>query len=690
VKSILQKISFLLIPSGNRSEIVTVAIVIAILLAMIVPMPTRLLDILIAISISASIFLIVIALQLRDPLGLTSFPSLLLLTTLLRLSLSIASTRLILLDAHAGDIITAFGEVTVGGNLVVGLVIFVILTIVQFLVITKGAERVAEVSARFTLDGMPGKQMAIDMELRAGSLTADQARQKRAALSQETQFFGAMDGAMKFVKGDAIAGILIVIINIIGGLSVGVLQRGLPASEALHVYSILTIGDGLVAQIPALLTSLTAGMIVTRVSNSGPQGPMNIGQEIFEQVSNAPRAWTVSGAAIVIFGLVPGMPLHIFGVAGLGLIAVGTLRTQLAAKAASRADNGVQIVPNQEEFSITENYLFLFREAIFGDPVCLQMLNMARSIRNKLVLEYGMFLPPISVGPGKRSDSQDYEFMLDEVAVFSGAFKTEWFAVECQADVIEHIGSQEIVEERIEYSGRSRYWIPPRLKERFEQEGINPVPFWDVLSQRIEHVLWRTGYRYLGLQETQTLIGWLQSKYPDLTQELNRILPPVKLAEVLQKLLAERISIRNIRLIGETLVEWGQRERDTTILIECVRTALKRQICMEFASERTLYACLLDPEYEHLVRSSLRQTSYGTFINIDQEQSDLLIDGLQKVLYDHSGKPYKLVLLTAQDIRIHIRSLIEENFFAVPVLSYTEIASDYKVQPIGVIGQELE
>lgn len=686
----IKNLNSYLAPTGERAEMVMATIVIAVVITLILPLPPALLDVLIATNISVSAFLTVFSLQLRDVLQLTTFPSLLLLTTLFRLSLSVASTRLILLEAHAGHIIEAFGQVTVGGNLVVGLVIFLILTVVQFLVITKGSERVAEVGARFTLDGMPGKQMAIDMELRGNAITAEQARTRRAKVVQESQFFGAMDGAMKFVKGDALAGIIIMLTNMIGGLSIGVLQRGMAASDALRLYTILTVGDGLVAQLPALLTSLTAGLIVTRVSNASESGPLNIGREIMAQILSTPRAWISAGGAMCVFGLIPGMPTPIFMILAAGATGTGIYRIKKSREETSRAEAAEStVIQNKRDFDIVQHYVVQFGTHVTDVDRGKQIVNVIRAVRNALVSKYGMFLPTIEVDASVDLAPLDFQFSIDEIPVFKMAFDSGRIAAECDSGALTQLGITNFAEERMEFSDQRICWIDASDKERVERDGILCRAYAHLLAKRLETTFHRTGYRYLGIEEAQKISKWIATKYPELAKEMERTVPPSRLAEVLQRLIAERVSIRNVRVIVETLVEWSQRERDVTILAECVRCALRRQICDEFGQDNALTVFLVEPDLENMVRDSIRQTSYGNFVTLDQESIGLLLDSLRALLAAASDVR-KPVILTTQDVRPHLRKLFEEQFFDIPVISFNEVTPEYSVKTIGVIGGHAE
>ncbi len=675
-----------LLVGGGRSEFVMAAFIVAVVLTMIMPLPTALLDVLIAINISVSAFLIVMALQIKEPLQLTTFPALLLLTTLLRLSLSVASTRLILLDGDAGHIIDAFGSVTVGGNVVVGLVIFLILTVVQFLVITKGSERVAEVGARFALDGMPGKQMAIDMELRNNAISPEVARTRRAAVVQESQFFGSMDGAMKFVKGDAIAGIIILLTNLIAGLAIGITQRNMAAADALRVYSILTIGDGLVAQLPALLTSLTAGLIVTRVATSAVTGPTSIGAEIIDQFRSVPRAWIAAGGAILVFGLIPGMPFPVFALLAALSTGVGVYLMRLSLrleKGSAKKDSGM--IDNADDFGIVEHYELRTHTGERGRETVAAAINVARDVRNQLIDRYGMFLPPIKIKFDDVTPPGEFEFLCDESFMFGGFFNDTRSVVHCSLDRLTNAGITPSASSRVELSTRVRHWIDEAEVDAAKAAGIEVSSASTLYRSQMRTILLRTGYRFVGIQETHKIIGYVAARFPDLAKELDRVLPPSRMAEVLQRLVAERISIRNFRLVIETLVEWAQRERDAVLLTECVRAALRRQICEEFGVGDSINAYLLKPDTETLIRDSVRQTSYGSFVTLGWEQTQDFVSQIERLLEGRDLTQSEPVVLTAQDIRPHVRKMLEDHFFELPVLSFNEILPEYRIQPIGVV-----
>ncbi|WP_426336052.1 type III secretion system export apparatus subunit SctV [Pseudoduganella sp. R-31] len=672
-----------LLPKGGRAEVTAAAILLAIVLAMLLPLPAWLLDILIALNMCAACLMIVLVMQIKDSLGLSTFPALLLVTTLFRVSLSIASTRLILLEAEAGHIIEAFGEVVVGGNLVVGLVVFLILTVVQFLVITKGAERVAEVGARFTLDALPGKQLAIDMEFKDGSLTAKEAQAKRLQLGQESQFFGAMDGAMKFVKGDAIAGIVILLTNMVGGLAIGMLQRGMSGADAMHLYSILTIGDGLVAQIPALLLSLAAGLLVTRVAG-GEEGGRNVGKEITAQLMAQPKAWVIAGCAMLVFGMLPGMPSMVFAVLAGSALALGLgMIYRKQKRARNDAARAAAEVPELREFQVLRH--FVVRTGAQVDPLmAANVLNQARLARNSLVLRYGLVPPPVCADPGIHVADADFEFCHEEVRVFAGWLRQDMLTTLCAPDQVPALELAPDCIEPIGRDGRQRVWLTPQQAEVLEWAAGKPQPFWEYLNGLFTSALLRAGPRYFGIEQAHKLSRWLTEKTPELAKELERSVPLGRLADVMQRLLGEQVSIRNMDTIAESLVEWGQRERDPAVLYECVRGALAREICGAYASKGPLHALLLAPELEALVRSAVRQTAYGDMLALDVRTSEALTDEFAVRLALQPPRPPPVVLC-APDLRPHVRRLLRDRFNELPVLSTQEVPPEQQVQVLDVV-----
>ncbi|MBA0207117.1 MULTISPECIES: type III secretion system export apparatus subunit SctV [Pectobacterium] len=671
----------------QRSEVVGAVIVMSIVFMMIIPLPTGLIDVLIALNICASSLLIVLAMYLPKPLAFSTFPAVLLLTTMFRLAISISTTRQILLQQDGGHIVEAFGNYVVGGNLAVGLVIFLILTVVNFLVITKGSERVAEVAARFTLDAMPGKQMSIDSDLRAGLIEAHQARQRRENLAKESQLFGAMDGAMKFVKGDAIASLVIVFINMIGGFAIGVLQHNMAASDAMHVYSVLTIGDGLIAQIPALLISLTAGMIITRVSADGQKVDANIGREIAEQLTSQPKAWIISSIGMFGFALLPGMPTLVFvaislASLGSGLFQLWRIKQQGQLDASqSEADNmpaeqnGYQ---DLRRFNPTRAYLLLFHPIWQGQPTATALVQNIRRLRNKLVYRFGFTLPSFDIEFSDRLAEDEFQFCVYEIPYVKATFVTDRLAVASAA--VEQVDTELATPGPTLRDESQWLWLP--LAHVSQQP--DDVPRWtadELILARMEQAIHRTGSQFIGLQETKSILAWLESEQPELAQELQRIMPLSRFASVLQRLASERVPLRSVRPIAEALIEVGQHERDTLALTDYVRLALKSQICHQYSDENSLAVWLLTPESEELLRDALRQTQNETFFALTQDYASTLLSQLRQAFPPLSSQ--RSLVLVAQDLRSPLRTLLQDEFHHVPVLSFTELESTLSINVIG-------
>lgn len=682
------------ISAMKRSEVVGAVFVIAIVFMMIIPLPTGLVDVLIALNISLSSLLIALAMYLPGPLAFSSFPAVLLLTTMFRLALSISTTRLILLEQDAGDIVEAFGNFVVGGNLAVGLVIFLILTIVNFLVITKGSERVAEVAARFTLDAMPGKQMSIDSDLRAGLIDANDARFRREQLAKESQLFGAMDGAMKFVKGDAIASLVVVSINLIGGFAVGILQHDMSASESMHLYSVLTIGDGLIAQIPALLISLTAGMIITRVSPDNQSMDANIGREMAEQITSQPKAWIIAACGMTGFALLPGMPTVIFLIlAGLsftsGLFQLFKAHRIRKIQEERRLSGDTPPELNGEEdirrFNPARAYLLQFApsRSTPGDNFTIDLIQKARRCRNKIVNQYGITLPPLDIAYNDDLAEDEFCFCVYEVPLLRATYAPDIVAIEQQS--VPENRLEEGQNGRLEREEERWLWFPQDHPVT-QLEDITLVTPADLIVERLERLFFATGPQFIGLQETKAILSWVEMEQSELAQELQRVIPTSRFAAVLQRLAAESVPLRAIRPITEALIEHGQYERDIGALTDYVRISLKAQICHQYSTSGSMHAWLLTPEAEELLRDSLRQTQTESFFALPQEANHTLVDQL-RAAFPVLANP-KPVMLVAQDLRRVLRNLLQDEFNHVPVLSFSELQSTSQVNVLGRISLE--
>ena len=681
--SVLSTLNGVLLKVAQRAEVLGAVVIMAIVFIFIVPLPTWLVDILIALNICIACLLIMLALYLPGPLAFSSFPSILLLTTMFRLALSIATTRLILLEQDAGDIVEAFGNFVVGGNLAVGMVIFLILTLVNFLVITKGSERVAEVAARFSLDAMPGKQMSIDSDLRAGLIDGVQARDKREQLSRESQLFGAMDGAMKFVKGDAIAGLIIVVVNLLGGFSTGMFQHGLSAADSMALYSVLTIGDGLIAQIPALLISLTAGMIITRVAPEGRKGITNMGAEIARQMTSEPKSWMIASVAMLVFAIVPGMPTLVFILLAMMTGALGYYLDRRRRREAQPEAEAVEAVRPEENgkedlrgFDPSRPYLLQFPSALRGTPEVTDLIHGIRQVRNSLVANIGLTLPPFEVEIDDSLDDDEMRFCVHEVPMVKASV-VQHVAVERSALTVEPEHGVPGLAERNE---QDWLWLPPddpllndAQLERFTATSL--------IVDRMKKAMMLSGPQFLGIQESKSILSWLENNQPELVQELQRIMPISRFSAVLQRLASEGVPLRAVRLIVESLIEYGQHEREPEALADYARIALKSQIYHQYSEADGLHAWLLSPQTENVLREALRQTQTGVFFALDGDNSAALINLLNQAF--SARAKIKSVLLVAQDLRSPLRTLLLEEFNHVPVLSFAELGSTSKVKVLG-------
>ncbi|GAA0780514.1 SctV family type III secretion system export apparatus subunit BcrD [Castellaniella ginsengisoli] len=680
----------------SRNDIVLAVLIVSIIFMMILPLPTALVDVLIGTNMTLSAILLMVAMYLPSPLSFSSFPSVLLVTTLFRLGISIATTRLILLQGDAGHIIETFGNFVVGGNLIVGLVVFLILTIVQFVVITKGAERVAEVAARFSLDAMPGKQMSIDADLRAGTIDMDEARKRRSVVEKESQLYGAMDGAMKFVKGDAIAGLIIVAVNLLGGILIGTMQRGLTAGEAVQVYSILTIGDGLIAQIPALFIAICAGIIVTRVQ-TGEGGPSNVGKDIGAQVLAQPRALLIAAAVALGMGLIPGMPTLTFlalaavvGTVGFVLLR-GTRKvvdektgeiTEISALAADgqpapkpRTEGGAEFAPT---LPLMMDVAAGLQQHFNADELNEELIK----IRRALYFDLGVPFPGIQLRFNDTLPENTYLILLSEVPVSQGQLRPGHVLVR---DTEQNLQALQVPYEADKpfLPGTPSLWTAVSHVPMLAAAGIPSLDSHQILTWHLAFVLKKYSSDFIGIQETRFLLTAMEERFPDLVKEALRVMPVQKIAEIMQRLVSEDISVRNLRAVLEALIEWGQKEKDSVLLTEYVRVSLKRHISHKYSSgQNILPAYLLAPNIEETIRSAIRQTSAGSYLALDPNTTKKLVDNIKNAVGDISANTRKPVMLTSMDIRRYLRKMIEQDLYELPVLSYQELTQEINVQPL--------
>lgn len=687
---------------NRSSDLILAGWIIAVIVMIVLPVPPPVIDLLITFNLTAAVSLLMVALYIPSAIHLSMFPSLLLVTTLFRLGVNIATTRQILLNAYAGEIISAFGHFVVGGNYVVGMVIFIIITIVQFIVVTKGAERVAEVAARFRLDAMPGKQMAIDADLRSGSIDANQAREKRALIQKESELYGAMDGAMKFVKGDVIAGMVIAFVNIVGGLIIGVGMHKMTLAQAARVYTLLSIGDGLVSQIPSLLISLTAGMVTTRVSSE--RRDANLGKEISSQILREPRALLIAAAATFGLGWFKGFPLWTFSILGalLGFSGLALLRKKRkeSAKVAAGVPGAIEtdieghamIGGGAEEFALTLPVILevgknlselVKRGRVKGVPNLVE--ELIPRMRQALYQDLGIRYPGVHVRTDSPSlENDEYAIMLNEVPVTRGKIPEHYLLTN---EIEENLRRYNLP--FITYKnaiGLPSLWIEERNKGIMEKAGIK---YWSPLEVVILHLSYffrQNGQEFIGIQEVRSMLEFMERSFPDLVKEVTRLIPLQKLTEIFRRLVQEQISIKDLRTIMESLSEWAQTEKDTVLLTEYVRASLKRYISYKYSQgQSTLSVYLLDPEIEEMVRGAIKQTSAGSYLALDPDSVNLILKGMRNTITPTPPGGQPPVLLTAIDVRRFVRKLIETEYPDVSVVSYQEILPEIRIQPLGRI-----
>ncbi len=656
---------------------------------MVVPLPGWLLDGLLGINITVALTILLVVLYAAKPLDFSSFPSMLLLVTLFRLALNIAATRLILLHAEAGTIIAAFGSVVVGGNYVVGLVVFVILIIIQFVVITNGAGRVAEVAARFTLDAMPGKQMAIDADLNAGLIDEAEAKKRRLTIAQESDFYGSMDGASKFVRGDAIAAVIMIIINILGGFTVGVLQHKMDLATSLQTYTLLTIGEGLVTQIPALLISTATGLIVTRVSSD----ETNLGRNMSIQILSQPKAIATAAGIFIALGMMPGIPKAPF-------LLVGVMTGLVAMMVSKPAEVLAPPTPQETAPKVPENLAAL----VGVDPLEIEigyglialadrkqsgdLLDRITSLRRQLASESGLVVPPVRVRDNLQLKPVEYVIKLKGVQAAKGeAYPGQLLAMN-PTDSILALPGLRTTEPAF---GLPAVWIAEQDRGLAESMGCSVVDCTTVLITHLAEFIRRHASEIITRQDVQALIDSVREKSPVVVNELvPDVMTVGEVQRVLCRLLDERVDVRDLGSILESLADWARLTKDEDLLVERVRERLARQLTLQYQeADGKVYVFTLDPQLEQHLSESIRQTENGMRCIIDPEL-------LQKILLSARDQMERLaangrqpVALVSPPVRIHFRRLIDRNLPQLSVLSYNEIAAGVNVESIGMLTVEL-
>lgn len=671
------------------SDILVAVALITIVIMMIIPLPTLILDLLLSLNITLGLVIVMVAVYTVNPLEFSVFPSLLLITTLFRLALNVSSTRLILLDGYAGDVILAFGNFVVGGNAVIGFIIFVVLIIIQFIVITRGAERVAEVAARFTLDAMPGKQMSIDADLNAGLISDADARQRRKNIQQEADFYGAMDGASKFVKGDAIAAIIIIIINIVGGFVIGMWQRNMEILQALQSYTLLTVGEGLVNQIPALLISTATGIVVTRAASES-----NLGHDLASQIFANSRVFFIVSGVLLLLGFVPGLPGIPFLSLGIILFFIGyTLHKNVKSVAQQEMDN--QEEKEKEEVRKPENIVSLLQV----DPMELEigyslipmvdvgqggdLLDRVVMIRRQCALEMGLVVPTIRIRDNIQLKPNVYVIKLKGIEIAKGELLLDHYMAMNPGTVFEEMTGIETVEPAF---GLPALWIQEANREQAELAGYTVVDPVSVLATHLTEVIKTFAAEILGRQETQTLLDGVKQHNAALVDELTpNLLSVGDIQKVLANLLRERISIRDMVTILSTLCDYATLSKDTELLSEYVRHALARQISRQYAPNDTLACLTIDPQLENKISSSVQRTERGSFVALEPNTMQVLIRNLNTELQKLTNMGYQPIILASPAVRLYFRKLTERVAPTLTVLSYAELEPKVEVQALGMV-----
>jgi len=678
---------------GTASELITVIGVVAVLVVMIIPLPPIILDFLLALNITLAITILLMAMYTIRPLDFFIFPPLLLVTTLFRLSLNVASTRLILLHGNegalaAGKVIKSFGSFVVGGNYVVGMIVFIILVIVNFVVITKGATRIAEVAARFTLDGMPGKQMGVDADLNAGLIDEDEAKARRAMITREAEFHGSMDGAAKFVRGDAIAGIIIAVINIIGGFIIGVLQQKMSVIDAAQNYTLLTVGDGLVSQIPALTISTAAGIVVSRAASEG-----TMGKDFAKQFLNYPRAIYLSALTVFFFGLIPGLPHIPFillsiliggSVFLLGGRKEGLKIKEIEEKKKETVEEGPEpvehlLIVDPLELEVGYGLISLVDREQGG-----KFLDRVRSIRRQFALEMGMVIPPIHIRDNLQLKSSEYQILLKGVKIAGAELMMNHYLAMDPGDVSRKIEGVETMEPAFNIPA---VWIPEERKEEAKLAGYTVVDDATIMATHLTELLRKHSSELLGRQEVQNLLDNLSKSYPKAVEELVPNLLSLGIVQkVMQNLIRERISIRDLLTIVETLSDYAVLTKDPDLLTEYVRNKLSRSIISPYIGEDGFLKLItMEQGVEDLLIQGIQKADYGSYLSIDPKIADSIIASIKKEAEKAMSKNIQPILLTSPVVRRHLKKMVEYFVPSLMVLSQSELLSDIGFKSIGKV-----
>lgn len=659
--------------------------VLLIVVMLVIPLPGFMLDFLIIVNILIALLILLVAMNAREALDFSVFPSLLLIVTLFRLGLNVSTTRSILSTGYGGEVIETFGNFVVGGNVLVGFVVFLILVIIQFVVITKGAERVSEVSARFTLDAMPGKQMAIDADLNSGLIDDKDAQIRRKKIQSEADFYGSMDGASKFVKGDAIAGIIIVAINLIFGIIIGTVQMGLPVGEAFQTFSLMTIGDGLVGQIPALLISTATGIIVTRAVSDG-----NLGEDVVDQLGQNPTLLYIAGSIVIMLGFIsPSLLPVTLIIAGATFYGAYTMRRNLNRVIDTPLPEEEPSAPTETvvsllqidaiEFEFGYGLIPLADESQGGD-----LLDRVVMIRRQLALELGFILPTVRIRDHLQLSPNAYRIKVKGNVVAEGELLLDHYLAMSPGIEDPEVYGIETTEPAF---GLPALWIDEETRTRAEMSGYTVVDPPSVVATHLTETLKKHAADLLGREETKQLVEHLKETHPVLVEDVTpSVLSIGDIQKVLRHLLKEHVSIRNLPLLFETMADYGKVTKDADILGEYCRQGLSRQLTDQVSPpDGPLYVVTLGGQTEQLIQDAVQKTEFGNYLALDPEQAREIIErsGEQLSMFERYGA--SAVILCSPTIRLFVRQLLERYYPDVPVLAYNELLSSIEVKSIGVI-----
>lgn len=672
---------------GRYGDIIAILIV-AIIMLIVIPVPTLLLDILLTLNISLSLVIFLLSMYIKEPLQFSIFPTMLLITTLYRLALNFSTTRLILGKGYAGEVVDAFGNFVTGSNPIVGFIMFLILVVVQYMVITKGSERVAEVSARFTLDAMPGKQMAIDADLNSGLINELEAKDRRKKIQREADFYGAMDGASKFVKGDAIAGIIITVINITAGFAIGMLQMDLGFTEALSKFTILTIGDGLVSQIPALLISIAAGMVVTRAASES-----NLGNEIIGQLLAEPKVLYIAAGTLFLLAftglpMVPNIILAIF-------LAFMGYSLQKTIKDAEKEDEIKAQDIEVEEIRKPENVMTLLQV----DPIELEfgygiipladagqggdLLDRVVMIRRQCALDLGVIVPVIRLRDNIQLRPNEYTIKIKGIEVANGELMFDNFLAMNPGTADGELDGIKTTEPAF---GLPAVWINENQKERAEMMGYTVVDPPSVIATHLTEIIKNYAHELLGRQDVQKLVDNIKESYPALVDEvIPKMLSIGDVQKVLANLLKEGVSIRDMVTIIETLADYAPMTKDTDMLTEYVRQSMRRNITKRFIFDRQAKVVTLDSNLEQMIMDSVQQTEYGSYLNLDPVSAQRIVNNLLKEVQKLNSIGEQPIILASPVVRLYFKRMIDQVAPGLVVLSYNELDPSVEVQSVGVV-----